>query len=241
METRFQCTALERHRCLHAKFEVLELGLEMATSVVAAVGKLNLISTPHIPSVLQIPTHTNTLSPLAKVYHQNSDMQIFFALSTGRAPEPSFEPSVDVESSQEKENGDKHSRDYSDKQLNESLKSTVVTKKTNITWSDVAGLAKAKMELQIAAELPMKFPQLFRGRLEPHKFILLYGPPGTGKGHLIKALASGVNSTLFTISSSDIQSKWYGESERLVNNSLHRIITSDNPTTSSTLGIRQLR
>jgi hypothetical protein len=60
-------------------------------------------------------------------------MRILFALSTGSAPDPSFEPSVDVESSQEKETGEKHSREYSDKQLNESLKSTIVTNKTNIT------------------------------------------------------------------------------------------------------------
>lgn len=138
-------------------------------------------------------------------------MQIFFAFKTGADPEP-----LDDEVAQEKEEEDKYGRESLDKQLNESLDSTVVTNKPNVTWGDVAGLAEAKMELQIAAEMPKKFPQLFRGEREPQRFILLYGPPGTGKGQLIKALASGVNSTLFTISSSDVQSKWVGESERLV-------------------------
>lgn len=133
-------------------------------------------------------------------------MQIYFALSTGSTPTSSSEQLADDGFSQEKQIEDKYSRGSLDKQLNESLDSTVVTKKPDFTWADVAGLAEAKMELQIAAELPMKFPQLFRGKQEPHRFILIYGPPGTGKGHMIKALASGVNSTLFTISSSD----WYG-------------------------------
>jgi vacuolar protein-sorting-associated protein 4 len=151
-------------------------------------------------------------------------MQIFFALSTGSsAPAFPSEQYAEDEISEEKENVDKYSRESLDKQLNESLDSTVVTKKTDVTWDDVAGLAGARMELQIATELPLKFPQLFRGKREQSRFILLYGPPGTGKGHLIKALASGVNSTLFTISSSDIQSKWAGESERLVNTSSCRL------------------
>ncbi|PMD55431.1 AAA-domain-containing protein [Hyaloscypha bicolor E] len=138
-------------------------------------------------------------------------MQLFIALKTGTDPEP-----LDDEVAQENQKEDKYSRESLDKQLNESLDKTVLTNKPNVAWDDVAGLAEAKMELQIAAEMPKKFPQLFRGKREPQRFILLYGPPGTGKGQLIKALASGVNSTLFTISSSDVQSKWVGESERLV-------------------------
>ncbi len=60
-----------------------------------------------------------------------------------------------------------------------------------MTWDDVAGLGEARTELQIATELPMKFAQLFRGKREQPRFVLLYGLSGTGKGNLIKALASG--------------------------------------------------
>jgi vacuolar protein-sorting-associated protein 4 len=85
-----------------------------------------------------------------------------------------------------------------------------------VQWSDVAGLHQAKEALKEAVILPIKFPHLFTGKRTPWRGILLYGPPGTGKSYLAKAVATEAKSTFFSVSSSDLVSKWMGESERYV-------------------------
>lgn len=100
--------------------------------------------------------------------------------------------------------------------LRRRVKSTILTEKPNVKWDDIAGLENAKEQLQEAIILPMRFPQLFTGRRKARKALLLYGPPGTGKSYLAKAIATEIDCTLFSVSSSDIFSKWEGESERSV-------------------------
>lgn len=100
--------------------------------------------------------------------------------------------------------------------LRAGLASAVLSEKPNIKWEDVAGLEGAKEALKEAVILPVKFPHLFTGKRTPWKGILLYGPPGTGKSYLAKAVATEANSTFYSVSSSDLVSKWMGESERLV-------------------------
>jgi len=80
----------------------------------------------------------------------------------------------------------------------------------------VSGLEGAKEGLKEAVVLPIKFPQLFDEVRQPWRGILLYGPPGTGKSFLAKACATECEGTFFSISSSDLVSKWMGESERLI-------------------------
>lgn len=83
-------------------------------------------------------------------------------------------------------------------------------------WDDVAGLVQAKRALQEAVILPTKFPEIFDGIRKPWKGILLYGPPGTGKTFLAKACATECNATFFSVSSSDLVSKYVGESAKLI-------------------------
>jgi len=106
--------------------------------------------------------------------------------------------------------------DEEKQKLRGALSGAVVTEKPNVKWDDVAGLEQAKDSLKETVILPTRFPQLFTGKRKPFKGILLFGPPGTGKSYLAKAVATEADSTFFSVSSSDLVSKWQGESERLV-------------------------
>ena len=94
----------------------------------------------------------------------------------------------------------------------------VIAISPQVPWDAVAGLEKAKDALKEAVIMPRQYPQLFRGERKPWRGILLYGPPGTGKSYLAKALATEARCTFFSVSSSDLVSKWVGESEKLVRN-----------------------
>lgn len=107
--------------------------------------------------------------------------------------------------------------DAEEKKFQSQLSGAIVMEKPNIKWNDVAGLEGAKEALKEAVILPIKFPHLFTGKRTPWRGILLFGPPGTGKSYLAKAVATEANnSTFFSISSSDLVSRWLGESEKLV-------------------------
>ncbi|XP_019345879.2 vacuolar protein sorting-associated protein 4B [Alligator mississippiensis] len=115
--------------------------------------------------------------------------------------------------------GEGETGDPEKKKLQNQLQGAIVMERPNVKWNDVAGLEGAKEALKEAVILPIKFPHLFTGKRTPWRGILLFGPPGTGKSYLAKAVATEANnSTFFSISSSDLVSKWLGESEKLVKN-----------------------
>ena len=113
-------------------------------------------------------------------------------------------------------NGGKGGKDSDNDKLADGLMATIIGEKPNVKWEDVAGLVEAKKSLHEALIMPIKFPAFFVGNVKPWRGILLYGPPGTGKTFIAKACATECKSTFFSVSSSDLMSKYVGESEKLI-------------------------
>ncbi len=87
----------------------------------------------------------------------------------------------------------------------------------NVDWEDIGGLEDVKQLLVEAVEWPLRNADSFRRLgIEAPKGILLYGPPGTGKTMLAKAVANESEANFITVKGSALLSKWYGESEKRV-------------------------
>ncbi|XP_038901976.1 protein SUPPRESSOR OF K(+) TRANSPORT GROWTH DEFECT 1-like [Benincasa hispida] len=139
----------------------------------------------------------------------------------GGSPEPTSNGDAAIATkpkTKSKDGGEGDGENPEHAKLQAGLSSAIVREKPNVKWNDVAGLDSAKQALKEAVILPVKFPQFFTGKRRPWRAFLLYGPPGTGKSYLAKAVATEADSTFFSISSSDLVSKWMGESEKLVSN-----------------------
>uniref|UniRef100_A0A3B0MRD1 AAA family ATPase, putative n=1 Tax=Theileria annulata TaxID=5874 RepID=A0A3B0MRD1_THEAN len=97
---------------------------------------------------------------------------------------------------------------------------SLINKNSNeIQWDDIVGHDGVKIILKESILLPMKFPKLFSNKnIINYNCILLYGPPGTGKTYLANALSNEFKYHFLSISSSNILSKYYGESERYIRN-----------------------
>ena len=93
----------------------------------------------------------------------------------------------------------------------------VMVQAPDIGWDDIGGLDDARERLREGVELPLKDPEAFRRMgIRPAKGFLLYGPPGTGKTLLAKAVAREAEANFIATKSSDLLSKWYGESEQQI-------------------------
>ncbi len=103
------------------------------------------------------------------------------------------------------------------KRVQPSAMREVMVQAPTTQWSDVGGLDNAQMRLKEGVELPLKDPDAFRRLgIRPAKGFLLYGPPGTGKTLLAKAVAREAQANFIATKSSDLLSKWYGESEQQI-------------------------
>ncbi|RJF93989.1 CDC48 family AAA ATPase [Sphingomonas cavernae] len=103
------------------------------------------------------------------------------------------------------------------KRVQPSAMREVMVQAPNVSWDDIGGLDDAQMRLREGVELPLKDPDAFRRLgIRPAKGFLLYGPPGTGKTLLAKAVAREAEANFIATKSSDLLSKWYGESEQQI-------------------------
>lgn len=103
------------------------------------------------------------------------------------------------------------------KRVQPSAMREVMVQAPNVRWEDVGGLDDARERLREGVELPLKHPDAFRRMgIRAAKGFLLYGPPGTGKTLLAKAVAREAQANFIATKSSDLLSKWYGESEQQI-------------------------
>ncbi len=103
------------------------------------------------------------------------------------------------------------------KRVQPSAMREVMVEAPTIRWDDVGGLDQPRDRLREGIELPLKHPDAFkRLGIRPAKGFLLYGPPGTGKTLLAKAAARESEANFIATKSSDLLSKWYGESEQQI-------------------------
>ena len=64
---------------------------------------------------------------------------------------------------------------------NQSKGGSTTVKVPEVRWEDIGGLSWLEAEIKDMVELPLRFPDLFRGGLRRRSGILHLGPPGTGK------------------------------------------------------------
>ena len=103
------------------------------------------------------------------------------------------------------------------KRIQPSAMREIMIQVPNVTWDDIGGLEKAKEVLREGVELPLRSPESFRRMgIRPAKGFLMYGPPGAGKTLLAKAVAREAEANFIATKSSDLLSKWYGDSEKQI-------------------------
>mgnify|MGYP003582289035 FL=1 len=103
------------------------------------------------------------------------------------------------------------------KRVQPSAMREIMIQMPSVRWDDIGGVDDARDRLREGVELPLKDSDAFRRLgIRPAKGFLLFGPPGTGKTLLAKAVARESEANFISVKSSDLLSKWYGESEQQI-------------------------
>ncbi|MFP3953426.1 MAG: AAA family ATPase [Candidatus Acetothermia bacterium] len=86
---------------------------------------------------------------------------------------------------------------------------------SDITLEEIGGLEEAKSDLLLTYGIQLaKKPQ--NVSVEGWKNVLLFGPPGTGKTLLAAAVSNHLNAAFFNVKASDLLSKYFGETPKLI-------------------------
>ncbi|MBI4739597.1 ATP-binding protein [Candidatus Woesearchaeota archaeon] len=90
-----------------------------------------------------------------------------------------------------------------------------MTAKPKLTFDDIGGLDDLKEEIRLKIIEPLKHPEIFEyyGK-RIGGGILMYGPPGCGKSLIAEATAGEAEVAFFNVKSSDLKSKFVGETEK---------------------------
>lgn len=86
---------------------------------------------------------------------------------------------------------------------------------TDVGWDEIGGLGETKSAIKSAYGLALA--QKPEGVIiDSWRNFLLFGPPGTGKTLLAAATAGSLEATFFNVKVSDLLSKYFGESTKLI-------------------------
>ncbi len=99
--------------------------------------------------------------------------------------------------------------------------------RSSITWDDIGNLEETKAAIQAAYAFALvQRPEGVQHR--PVTNILLFGPPGTGKTMLAAAASNELDAAFYSVKASDLLSKWFGESPRLIS-TLYKVASNNAP------------
>lgn len=87
--------------------------------------------------------------------------------------------------------------------------------KSDVQWKDIGGLESVKKEIKSSYGIALaKKPANIS--LDSNSSMLFFGPPGNGKTLLAAATSNSLEATFFNVKTSEILSKYFGESSKLI-------------------------